>query len=168
MEKISEAEIMILAEAIDDLDYYQILKVSPTANASEIKQAYYNETRIFHPDNFVNITDPEIKQAIMKISKLITEAYIVLRDFDKRKRYDAQLLMQGGDRKIRYVEDEAVQEQKEDIVSPQAKKLYLQAISELKQNKLQDALKNLKLALAFEPNSKTIKGKIEEIQSQKN
>lgn len=168
MERISDEEIMILSDAIDEMDYYQILKVEPSASAAEIKQAYYNSTRIFHPDNFVNITDAEIKQAIMKISKLITEAYVVLRDFDKRKRYDAQISKIGAERRIRYVEDEAKEEQKEDIVSPQAKRLYLQAISDLKQNRTQDALKNLKLALAFEPGSKTIRDKIEEIQIQKN
>lgn len=168
MDKNLLNEIVILSEAIDEMDYYQILKVEPTANASEIKEAYYKSTRVFHPDNFVNITDPEIKKSIMKISKLITEAYIVLRDFDKRKRYDAQLSKGGEERKIRYIEDEVKEEEKEDIVSPQAKKLYIQAMADLKQNRPLDAIKNLKLALAFEPNSKIIKRKIEEIQSQKN
>lgn len=168
MERISDEEIMILSDAIDEMDYYQILKIKPSANAAEIRQAYYDSARIFHPDNFVNVTDAKIKQAIMKISKLITEAYVVLRDFDKRKRYDAQLSRIGVERRIRYVEDEAEEKQKEDIVSPQAKRLYLQAVSDLKQNRIQDALKNLKLALAFEPGSKTIKDKIEEIQLQKN
>ncbi|MGB9600745.1 MAG: hypothetical protein ACPL7I_09340, partial [Myxococcota bacterium] len=71
-------------------------------------------------------------------------------------------------REIRFIEDDAKQEVKEDILSPQAKKLYTQAMAALMQNRPQDALKNLKLALAFEPNSQIIKKKIEEIQSQKN
>ncbi len=167
MSEISAEEIMILSEAIDEMDYYQILKVKPAANFNEIKEAYYREIRIFHPDNFINLNDRELKSRILKISKLITESYIVLRDFEKRKKYDLQLARTGGERNLRYVEDEVKQENKEDILTPQAKKLYTQALSDLMQNKPQDALKNLKLALAFEPNSQTIKKKIEEIQSRK-
>ncbi|MGC8926636.1 MAG: J domain-containing protein [Myxococcota bacterium] len=168
MGNLTAEEILILSEAIDEMDYYQILKVEPTANAAEIKEAYYRETRIFHPDNFINLADAELKKRILKISKLITEAYIVLRDFEKRKRYDQQLAKGRDKREIRFIEDDAKQEVKEDILSPQAKKLYTQAMAALMQNRPQDALKNLKLALAFEPNSQIIKKKIEEIQSQKN
>ncbi len=168
MGNLTAEEILILSEAIDEMDYYQILKVEPTANAAEIKEAYYRETRIFHPDNFINLEDAELKKRILKISKLITEAYIVLRDFEKRKRYDQQLAKGRDKREIRFIEDDAKQEVKEDILSPQAKKLYTQAMAALMQNRPQDALKNLKLALAFEPNSQIIKKKIEEIQSQKN
>lgn len=167
MSNMTAEEIIILSEAIDDMDYYQILKVEPTATANEIKEAYYRETRVFHPDNFINLEDAELKKRILKISKLITEAYIVLRDFDKRKKYDKQIATGGDKRNIRFVEDDTRQETKEDIISPQAKKLYTQAMAALMQNRPQEALKNLKLALAFEPNSQTIKKKIEEIQSSK-
>ncbi|MCX7959502.1 MAG: DnaJ domain-containing protein [Deltaproteobacteria bacterium] len=167
MSEITVEEILILSEAIDEMDYYQILKVEPTANFSEIKEAYYRETRIFHPDNFINLTDSELKNRILKISRLITEAYVVLRDFEKRKKYDEQLAKGGDIREIRFREDDVRQEVKEDIVSPQAKKLYNQALADIMQNRHADALKNLKLALAFEPNSQTIRKKIEELQSQK-
>ncbi|MCX7943877.1 MAG: DnaJ domain-containing protein [Deltaproteobacteria bacterium] len=168
MSSITPEEIIILSEAIDEMDYYQILKVDRTASASEIKEAYYRETRIFHPDNFIHLTDKELKNRVLKISKLITEAYMILRDFEKRKRYDQQLSMSETGRDIRYREDEVKQEIKEDINSPQAKKLYNQALVDIMQNRLHDAIKNLKLALAFEPNSQVIKRKIEELQSQKN
>jgi len=167
MTQITNEEIIVLSEAIDEMDYYQILKVSPDATLNEIKEAYYRETRICHPDNFINLTDPEIKNRIMKVSKLITEAYIVLRDFEKRKRYDTQLKNRDAGGGIRFVEDDSKTEEKDDINSPQAKKLYNQALGEILQNRIQDAIKNLKLALVFEPKSQTIKKKLEEIQSKK-
>lgn len=167
MNNLSVEEIIILSEAIDEMDYYQILKIEPDATATDIKEAYYREIKVFHPDNFINIKDPELKGRILKISKLITEAYMVLRDFDKRKRYDQQLAKGRGPENIRYKEDETKEEVKEDINSPQAKRLYNQALLDIKENRFQDALKNLKLALAFEPGSQTIKKKIDEIQTQK-
>jgi curved DNA-binding protein CbpA len=167
MSQITPEEIIILSEAIDEMDYYQILKVKPDAPLSEIKEAYYREMRVFHPDNFVSLTDLELKNRILKISKLITEAYIVLRDFDKRKKYDAQLQNRDAGGNIRFVEEETKNEEKDDITSPQARKLYNQALGEILQNRIQDAIKNLKLALVFEPKSQTIKKKLEEIQSKK-
>jgi curved DNA-binding protein len=63
-------------------DYYKTLGVSRTASADEIQQAYRSLARKFHPD--VN----KEKSAEARF-KLVNEAYEVLKDPDKRKRYDA-------------------------------------------------------------------------------
>ena len=63
-------------------DYYEILGVKRGASASEIKSAYRKLARKYHPD--VNKT----KEAEMKF-KDINEAYEVLSDSTKRRRYDS-------------------------------------------------------------------------------
>ncbi len=63
-------------------DYYKTLGVSRTATAEEIQQAFRRLARKYHPD--VN----KEKSAEGKF-KLINEAYEVLKDAEKRKRYDA-------------------------------------------------------------------------------
>ena len=63
-------------------DYYEILGVSRNASEKEIKSAYRKLARKYHPD-----TNKGDKQAEEKF-KEINEAYEVLGDPAKRKRYD--------------------------------------------------------------------------------
>ena len=67
---------------MDYKDYYKILGVSRTANPNEIKTVYRRLARKYHPD--VNPGD----QAAEARFKEINEAYEVLADPEKRKRYD--------------------------------------------------------------------------------
>ncbi|MBI1926509.1 molecular chaperone DnaJ [Candidatus Poribacteria bacterium] len=63
-------------------DYYEVLNVSRNANADEIKKAYRKLAIQYHPDK-----NPDNKEAEEKF-KEATEAYEVLRDAEKRSRYD--------------------------------------------------------------------------------
>ncbi len=63
-------------------DYYEVLNVSRTAGEDEIKRAYRKMAMQFHPDR--NPGDAEAEQRF----KEAAEAYDVLRDPEKRARYD--------------------------------------------------------------------------------
>ena len=63
-------------------DYYKILGVSPNAPSEEIKKSYRQLALQFHPDR--NPGDKEAEERFKEIS----EAYGVLIDPEKRKRYD--------------------------------------------------------------------------------
>ena len=63
-------------------DYYEILGVPRTATEDEIKKAYRKLARKHHPD-----VNPNDKSAEEKFKK-INEAYEVLSDAEKRKKYD--------------------------------------------------------------------------------
>lgn len=66
----------------DEKDYYKILGVERSASADEIKRAYKKVAIKYHPDR-----NPGNKEAEEKF-KQAAEAYDVLRDPDKRARYD--------------------------------------------------------------------------------
>lgn len=61
-------------------NYYQILGVDKESTQKEIKKSYYKLSFKYHPD--------QNKNADVNHFKLITEAYKILIDIDKRKDYD--------------------------------------------------------------------------------
>ena len=68
--------------AVQFRDYYDVLGVARTATEDQIKSAYRKLARKYHPD-----VNPGDKSAEEKF-KEINEAYEVLSDADKRKKYD--------------------------------------------------------------------------------
>ncbi len=69
-------------------DYYRILEVPPAAKADEIKKAYRRLALKFHPD-----TNPGEYAQVHFIA--IKEAYEVLRDDNRRKKYDEERWLSG-------------------------------------------------------------------------
>ena len=63
-------------------EYYEVLGVSRTATKDEIKKAYRKLALQFHPDK-----NPDNKDAEEHF-KEVNEAYEVLSNDDKRRRYD--------------------------------------------------------------------------------
>lgn len=66
----------------DKRDYYEVLGVTKGASESEIKKAYRQVAKKYHPD-----TNPGDKEAEEKF-KEAAEAYAVLSDPEKRSKYD--------------------------------------------------------------------------------
>src|SRR5216683_1405007 len=91
MDDTFEIEAAALAQVLDELDYFQILKIGQGVSPMEIKSAYYRESRGYHPDRFYQLKNLGLKESIGRIYKRINEAYVCLRDDVKRAKYLADI-----------------------------------------------------------------------------
>ena len=73
-------------------DFYAVLGVSKTADATEIKKAYRKLARTLHPDHNPGDARSEAR------FKEVGEAYAVLSDPEQRQQYDQLRAMAGGAR----------------------------------------------------------------------
>jgi len=71
--------------------HYELLNISHKSNANEIKKAYFNLAKRFHPDLFHRQTDAETVRRVQRAFTEIAHAYEILRDEEKRRSYDYRL-----------------------------------------------------------------------------
>jgi DnaJ-class molecular chaperone len=152
-------EIVALARILGDLDYYQLLHLSPDAEVRDVRRAYHATSRAFHPDANRQHSE-EIRSAIDEIAKRVTEAYSVLRSARRREAYDRHLSTGAGVR-MQLAEAEAAshrqQTEKRQGRTPQGRQYFNLATADLRRGDFAACVRNIQTALTFEPDSSFFK-----------
>jgi DnaJ-class molecular chaperone len=167
-----ELETEALAQILDQLDYFQVLKLTPDAGPDQIQEAFHLESRVYHPDRYHSLPDSPFKEQVGRIYKRVTESYFVLRDDRKRAKYLSDLASPDRAKKLRYSEEselESKQAAKKAVeeqigTTPKGRQLYQQAIKDIEANRAENAVRGLKLALTFEPQNERFKVKLREAE----
>ncbi|MGZ5488105.1 MAG: DnaJ domain-containing protein, partial [Candidatus Aminicenantales bacterium] len=84
------AEVLTFRDTLPSMTLYQILDISKTATDEDVKKAYFQMARRFHPDRFDRQIAAEFKAQIDEVFDGITNAYRVLSNKDSRRVYDAK------------------------------------------------------------------------------
>ena len=88
---VSEENVETFLERLRRADsHYEVLGVESTAAPSEMKSAYYDLARRYHPDRFRK-SEPALLTRMESAFARITQAYDTLRDDDLRANYNAKL-----------------------------------------------------------------------------
>lgn len=85
-------ELVVLHEKMKakDLDYYELFNLKNTAAFAEIKDAYYQFAKKFHPDRLGEAPDPELKEKANFVFARINKAFEILSNEEKRREYDTK------------------------------------------------------------------------------
>ncbi len=151
MAELAATEIKALVRIMDELDYYQLMHVQPGVSSRELKRAYYETSRTFHPDANRHLAD-ELRSAVAQISKRVSEAYAVLRDPRRRQAYDKMLETGDGVRiGLTESQDAASGTTEEAATTAQGRQYWNLAQADLSRGDRASAARNLQMALTFEP-----------------
>ena len=167
MPALAPAEIKALVKLTDELDYYQILEVPRDAPASGIKNGYYAVSRRFHPDANRALKG-EVRRDLELVAKRVTEAYSVLRDPRRRQAYDGQL--DNDSRAVRMQLAEANSQAEKKAVqdhlgaTPNGRRFFALARADIDRNDLDSAIRNLQMAITYEPANQFFQQKLKELK----
>ncbi len=80
----------------DRMDFYQLLGIQNTDSNNEIKTAYFNLAKKYHPDRIATAPDPDIKEKANFVFAEINKAYDTLGNVDKKREYDSKGYKDAG------------------------------------------------------------------------
>ena len=72
-------------------NYYEMFGINPQAGSDEIKRAYYSRLKVWPPDK-----NADRLAAAEETTKILNQAYEVLKDPERRKQYDRMLRYTDG------------------------------------------------------------------------
>lgn len=166
------SELRERAQGLDAIDYFELMRLGHTATPADIKQAFYTESRAYHPDRFFHLPDTQLKADIASVYKRITEAYYVLRDDLKRKKYLADVTGPDRANRLRYTEatEAELKTESRKVVeeefgtNPKARPFFKTASADFEKQNWAAAERNLKMGLTYEPGNVRFKEKLVEVQ----
>lgn len=68
-------------------NHYEVLGVPRAATAAQVKRAYYRQARLYHPDSHA-ASSPEVRDQAERSMQTLNQAWHVLGDAARRRRYD--------------------------------------------------------------------------------
>ncbi len=123
-------------QKVKDVDLFQVLEVSPKADAAQIKKSFLRLAKTFHPDLVANSGDAELVDQMDDIFARLNEAHEILTDSRRRMEYESAL---------------AEEDQPTGARPQEAKIYYEKAVVFLKKKILDKAAESIRWAAELDP-----------------
>ncbi len=85
---VPDAEVAQYLEFLKDLNHYQVLQLNPEADPGAIRRSYFRLMREYNPDRFMKEQNPETREQLKEIFRILTRAYETLSEQRSRREYD--------------------------------------------------------------------------------
>ena len=79
------------AKVIESENLFEVLGLDPSASKSQVKSAYFEAAKRFHPDRLISMGLASIRPEVEKIFHRVSEAYGTLHDDRRREEYKRTL-----------------------------------------------------------------------------
>jgi curved DNA-binding protein CbpA len=162
----SKLRIAVAEDPLDQLDYYDLLRIEESATADQVRRAFHDFAMRYHPDRYAGAED-EKRERAAAIYRRGAEGYRVLTDPEQRRRYD-EGLTKG---RIRYEEPSSSPGASVrpasgvvDVKNLRARPFVQKALEMIKAGDYKGAKLNLALALNYEPENAPLLAKLEEVK----
>ena len=147
--------------------------LTSAASPLEIKRAFHHLSRTYHPDRFFQSEDPALRTEVHAVYKRVTEAYFVLRDDARRKKYFQDVTGPDRLKKLRFDElaeaetKAAVKKEAAEQIGthPKGRQFFQVGVADLEAGRFSSAERNIKLALTYEPTNPLYLQKLEEARA---
>jgi curved DNA-binding protein CbpA len=150
------AQVSSIAGALDQLDYFQLLRLPQDAGEEQIRAAYRQQARQLHPDQYAHFGDAQLTHDLTRIAKRLTEAYVVLRQQETRRRYLEGLSGPERSAHLRFRAEET-SEHEVSASTHQGRQFLTEALAARERGQLQEGLRSLKMALLYEQDNEPLR-----------
>ena len=175
-----QRELRDLEARGDRLTHYELLGITAAADGADIRRAYLEKSRRFHPDAWFRKDLGLFAPLLSKWFQKLASAYQVLSDEESRAGYDQEhkAELTAGDREAvaqralsRIEEERRSRERRERLLRTKgfarigaARKLYEEALEHVQSGVRSQAIAALKVARELDPNRKEISAKLIELE----
>lgn len=147
----------LLTDKVDEMlrhfevgNYYEILSVPPNAREDQIKTAYHEMARQYHPDRFeAKGYSPNFRARVERLFTYVTAAYTTLGDHDARAVYDGTRLKQESKVESTLQGRAAADADKEKM----AALLFRAGLASLKNREVEKAVQQLQECVWLQPDN---------------
>ncbi|MCP4446073.1 MAG: J domain-containing protein [Myxococcales bacterium] len=152
-----EAFVERAHKVLNEVNYYQLLRISTDSDTGQVRAAYYKLAASLHPDVHGIDVDPTYRKKLTAVFSRVAEAYRVLSDSSLRARYDREL----SEGKVRIGMGADINKKEHDISDAGALRFYKLGKAAIGDDDSKSALMNLRFALQKDPESQSIKDALE-------